>query len=65
MVFCVTQPLEVRLPPCGQVDQDPPLALLIEPSAVDRINAEALGEGREAIRIYLAVRGGCGDPIPD
>src|SRR2546426_459086 len=41
---------------CGQVDKDPPLTLLIVSSAIDRINidridAEALGEGHEAERV--------------
>src|SRR2546428_4474134 len=55
-MLCVTQRLEVRLRPCGQVDKDPPLTLLIVSSAIDRINegridAEALGEGHEAERV--------------
>ena len=54
---CVTQRLEVRLHPCRQIDQHPPLALLIVSSAidridVDRINAEALGEDHEAWRVH-------------
>jgi len=44
---CVTQRLETRFYPCGQVDKDPPLTLLIEPAAIDRINAETFGEGHE------------------
>src|SRR5438093_8011993 len=55
-MLCVTQRLEVRLRPCGQVDKDPPLTLLIVSSAIDRINidridAEALGKGHEAERV--------------
>jgi hypothetical protein len=56
VILGVTQRLEVRLRSGGKVDQDPPLALLKESSAIDRINidrinTEALGEGHEAGRV--------------